>query len=419
MESKTGKSLKINCGNACLLSDREDVLDKYGKIKINCGGLIVSSQINAKLAAGNVKINCGDVKNIGEITGEILQLDSNTVIDGRTDFKDYFIITLGNLILKDDGIKRLSESHGGIVLGALYYPESGDLADLARINGAKRAYPDGAQVLLGDYDLGKALASAQSGGRHIWVSGRLSALDRKVLEDARTGGFKITCASLFTYEEFSASFGDLFNCTDRHLVPDGYEITGDLESVKLPLYGSKIYVNGNFTMAAKDLPFLEKVESIIVNGKAVLFTNMVETFRKKGKANDYEIIDGTIRHINGFQQYGRGQLADFERTGEKVNFVVNGCLFFDDDVTAEDVAWIDGISYNGVVIAPAAVRAALNTKVREANGIMCDLAQIEKLTGRTIQDWIAKITGGLDISGNGDQEEDQSVKINTGVYLLI
>jgi hypothetical protein len=419
MEKESAKSLKINCGLACLLNDREGILDKYERIKINCGTLIASPEINAKLAARGAKINCGNTR-IKEVTGKILQFDSDTVIDGRADFKDTLIVAFCNLILKGDGIKSLNESEGAIVLGTLFYPESGDLGALAKVDGPKRPYPDGAQVLVGDYDLGKAMAAAATAnGGHIWVSGKVTALNRKALEDASAAGLKITCASLLSYEELNAAFGDLFNCSDRTVVPDGYEISGNLESAKLPFYGPKVFVDGDFTLEAKDLLSLEKIESIVVNGKAALPLEAVETFRKKGKARDYEIIDNSRREINGFEQYSRGQFAELAGSGEKLNIVVNGCLLFDDDVTAEDVACIDSISYNGAVIAPPAVKAALSSKVREANGFMGDGALIEKLTGLSIKDWIAEHTG----FGNGgpkkNEEDDPSTHINTGTYLLI
>jgi hypothetical protein len=419
MENESVKSLKINCGLACLLKDREGILDKYEKIHINCGSFIASPDVNAKLAARDAKINCGSSR-ITETAEKFLQLDTDTVIDGKADFRDAFIIALGNLIVKGDGIKSLYDSAGAIVLGTLFYPESGDLGALAKIGGPKRAYPDGARVLLGDYDLGKAVAAADTanGGGHIWVSGKVTALNRKALEGARAAGFKITCASLLSYEEFNASFGDLFNCSDRTLVPDGCEISGNLESAQLPLYGPKVFVDGDFTMADKDLPLLEKIESIIVRGKAALPPKSVETFRRKGKAGDYEIIDSSRREINGFEQYSHGQFAGLAGTEEKLNIVVNGCLLFDDDVTAEDVACIGSISYNGAVLVPAKVKAALASKVREANGFMGDGALIEKLTGRSLRDWIAEHTGGAGGRPENDGDE-HTTHINTGTYLLI
>jgi hypothetical protein len=412
MENEAAKTLRINCGLVCLLKDREGILDAYEKIHINCGTFIASSEINAKLFAGGAKINAGTTQ-IREIRGKIIQLDSGALIDGGTAFKDAFILADGSLIVNEAGIKSLGEAEGLMVTGTFFYPDSGDPAVLAKISGAKRSYPGGARVLLGSHDLGKAAAAAGA-NRHIWVPGKITALNRKALEDAKAGGLKITCDSLLTYEDLNAAFGDLFTCSDRELVPPGYEISGNLESAKLPLYGPKVYVDGDFTMEAGDLPLLEKIESIIVKGRAELPSSAAETFRKKGRAGAYSVFEGRLRRINGFEQYSHGQLAASSAAGEKLTLIVNGCLLFDEDVSAEDTACIASLSYNGAVLVPAAVKAALASKVREANGFMGDPALIEKTTGRNIRDFIA---GQMD--GDGKDERKDTSTINAGTYLLV
>jgi hypothetical protein len=408
MGNEPVKSLKINCGLACLLNDREGILDAYEKIHINCGTFIASPQINAKLSAKKAKINTGDIR-IRDVKGKILHLDSDTVIDGKVDFKDIFVVVTGNLVLKGDGARILGETEGVVITGTLFYPDSSDPACFVKVSGHKQSYPEGACVLLGDYKLEKALAAVPGGSRHIWVSGKITALNRKALEDARAGGLKITCGSLLIYEDFNASFGDIFNCSNRTLVPEGFEVTGDLESAKLPLYGPKLYVRGNFIMDAGDLPLLEKIESIIVKGRAELPASAAETFRRKGRADDYYVFEGRLHRINGFEQYSQGQLAALAPAGEKLTLEVNGCLFFDEDVSAEDLACIAGLSYNGAVLVPAKLKGALLPKVKQANGFMGDPALIEKMTGLSIRDFSTGYTDG----------KDDSSSINTGTYLLI
>jgi hypothetical protein len=413
MGNEQKKSLHINCGLACLLNDREGVLDAYDRFSINTGTFIASPEVNAKLNAKGAKINAGSIQ-IKEVKGKIVQLDSGAVIDGRTDYAGLFILVNGDLVLKGDGVRGLGQTEGAIVTGTLYYPDSGDLAALVNVSGKKRAYPDGATVLLGYYDLEKAVVSA-AGAKHIWVSGKVTALNRKTLEEARAAGIKISCGLLFTYEGLNAAFGDIFNCADRDTVPDGYEITEDLESAKLPLYGPKIYVNGDFSMEEKDLPALEQIEHIIVKGTAKLPASTVQIFRKKGKAGDYTVFEGRIIEIHGFQQFGHGQFTGSASPGEKIALVIHGCLLFDDDVTAEDVACIVSITYHGTVLASPAVQAALTPKVKEAHGFMGDSALIEKVTGQTLQELIAGHFGGKP----EEPGAPDTATINSGVYILI
>jgi hypothetical protein len=414
MENRSEKSLQINCGLACLLNDREGILDAYEMIHINCGIIIVSPGIHAKLSAKRMQIYSTEMR-IREVKGKIVQLDAGATIDGTIDFKDMFVIAAGDLIVRGEGSKRLGEAEGIVVPGTLYYPDSTDPPRLETVIGNTHSYPDGAYPLLGSYELGKAIAAAPD-GRYIWVSGEISAPDRKALEDARARGLKIACGSLLTYEDFNASFGDLFTCSDRVLAPEGYVITGSLESAKLPLYGPKVFVNGDFTMKAGDLPLLENVESIIVKGMAELPAAAAETFRGKGRAGEYRIIKDRNHKINGFERYNHGLLTEFIAAGEKLNLEVYGFLLFDKDVTVDDLACIASLSYYGTVLVPAKIRAALMPKIRGAYGFMGDPGKIDSIPGNIFHGF-NKIFG--DFFGNSFDVDNNSSSINTDTYLLI
>jgi hypothetical protein len=405
MEEELKKELIINSGMVCLLSDTGGVLDAYAGLTVNCGACIMSPEIHAKLIAKNARINTGDLK-IYEIKGRIIQFDADTVIDGGMDLKGLFIFASGNLIVREEGIKSLGEAEGVIVQGTLYYPASGDLSSLARVNGRKQFYPGGARIFLGDQDLGKILAVLPPDVKHLWINGALSALDAKTLEAANAAGLKVECSSLLTYEGFYTRYGKLFHCQEPVLIPDGYEITGDLESAQLPLYGPKIYVNGDFSMeSSRDLPLLEAVEAIIVRDQARLPVSVVPVFKKKGKAGDYEVFEGRLVELEGDVHWGHGQFTG--AAGEKLTIKVNGCFRFDDDVTEEDLECIAAFSYNGVVLISHQLKPILVSKVKEANGFMGDPEDFKKMTGRSISDY----TGG--------PMDSKVTTINTGSYILV
>lgn len=417
-EESTKRTLKVNCGLACLLKDREGILDNYTRIRINCGTAIVSAELNGKISAKGAKINAGDFR-VKEIKGELIRLDEGTVIDGRTggkdgdtpdgpaEFKDRFVVALGDLVVRGTGLKRLGEAEGVIVLGVFYYPESSDMAPLIKIDGKRRAYPDGAFPVLGDHTLEGALAAAPKEAKHIWVSGGIDARDRKGFEEARSRGLTISAASLFTYEGLNAAFGDMVNSANRVLVPDGYEITGTIDAPELPLYGPKVYVKGNFTMGEKDLPALESLEGLIVKGTATLPSSAVKSFKGIGKADKYVIFDGILREINGAEQFSHEQLAVLNQRGEKLNLIVNGSLVFDNDVTAEDVECILSLSYNGTVLVSGAAKGVLIPRVKQANGFMGDSEAFRELTGQSPKDMIEP------------KQEDDSVSINMGNFFLL
>jgi hypothetical protein len=403
MEEALGKELSINSGMVCLLNDPEGMLEAYTRVAVNCGVFIASPEIYAKLSTKNARINTGDLK-IQEIKGRIIQLDADTVIDGGMDLRGLFVLASGNLIVRGEGVKCLGESEGVIVLGTLYYPASGGLAFLAKVKGKKQAYPDGAWVILGDQDLGKVLAALPPDVKHLWINGTLSALNAKALEVVKAAGLKVECNSLFTYEGLYGLYGSLFHCPDPALVPDAYEITGDLKSAQLPFYGPRIYVNGNFRMESKDLPLLEAVEAIEIRGRAELPGSVVSVFKKKGRAGSYEVFEGHLVELKGGVQWGRRQFAD--AAGEKLTVKINGCLQFDDDVTEEDLECIAALSYNGAVLLPRRLKSILASKLKEANGFMGDPADFEKLTGRSINDY------------TDDQGQGNVTTVNTGSYIL-
>jgi hypothetical protein len=408
MNETKKKTLKVNCGFACLLRDKAGMLDWYEQVSINAGTFIMSAELNAKLAAKGAKINTGNAQ-VVEITGEILRLDGGTVIDGGVKLKDLFVITQGDLIVRSDGVKNLGEAAGLVVTGTVYYPEGAEMASFAKVSGKKRAYPAGAHVVPGDYDLEKLLASLPADAKRVWVSGGLRALDKKGLEAARTAGLSIICSSLFTYEGLNSAYGDLFTCPDRTLIPDGYEITGNISSAELPLHGPNIYVQGNFVMEEKDIPLLEEITCIIVKGKANLPSSAVKLFRTKGKADEYFIFEGRFIEINGVEQFSHGQLAS--RKDEKITLLVNGTLLFDEDVTAEDVECIASISYNGMVVIPGPAKAVLSSRVKEGNGLMGDPALIKEITGKSLQELMSGGAGG-NVDADGD-------RINAGEYFLM
>ncbi|MDR2376095.1 MAG: hypothetical protein LBD96_06615 [Treponema sp.] len=419
MEQETKKKLVINCGLVCLLRDQEGILDSFDKITVNCGRFVVSPAIYTRLNTKKTTINSGTilVKTVGE---KILQLNDNAVIDGSTDLKDSLVLATDSLIVKGEGLARLAGAEGLIVLGTLYYPASGDLGSLIKVDGKKRPYPDEAQVLLGDHDLAGALAAVPPDAKYLWIDGTLSALDTASLETAKAAGMRIDCTSLFTYEGLYAAYGGLFRCPNPVLVGDDYEITGDhFKAARLPFSGPKVYVNGDFSMDAKDLPLLEALEAIVVRGRATLPVSVAQAFRKKGRAGDYEILEGRQVTINSSVLWGHRQFTDQQTagTGEKLSVTVNGCLRFDDDVTAEDLDCIASLSCNGAVLLPSHLKGALAPRIKDANGFIGDDAEFEKMTGHKINDY----AGGF---MNGDTEYEDPVKegvtrINTGSYILI
>ena len=408
--SEKKKTLRVNCGLALLLKDRENWLDSFDHVNINSGRTIMSSQLNAKLSAMGAKINCGDLT-IKDINAEILMLDGGAVIDGKTQLKDLFVIAKEDIVITAEGVARVGEAEGFISLGKIFYPEGADMSCIAKASGEKIAYPDGALVVLGNHDLENIMANSRGDKKFIWISGRIRALEKKTLEEARSAGMRFGCDSFFSFEGLNKEYGDMITCQSRVLIPDGYEITGNLNGNELALYGSRVYVDGKFSMEEKDIPLLEELEGIIVKGRASLPSSAAKIFRSKGKAGDYYIFEGRLVEINGFEQLSHSSLEAMIKKGEKLTITVNGCLLFDEGVTADDMEAIASLSYNGTVLVPGEAKAALAGKVKSGNGFMGDPETMKELTGQSLQEMI---------SGAPSKEEDdsQDTSINMGTYIL-
>ena len=404
------KKLRVNCGLALLLNDRDGVMDNYDSISINSGTVVVSSGINNKLSAKGAKINCGNLQ-VRDIKGEIVQLDKGVAIDGSASLNGYFIIAKDDLLITKEGMQALAGAEGLIGLEKIYYPQSSDMASLIKMTGEKRAYPDDAHVILGDHSAENILAIYNGDKKHIWISGRLTALDRKALENFKVRGIKISSQKLFTYQSLNDEFGSMINCTDRFLVPDGYEITGSLKGNELALYGTRIYVDGKFSMEEKDIAALEAIQSIIVRGKASLPEKAVKIFKDRGKAEEYFVFEGRYVEINGFEQFSHNQLQASVKNAEKLTMQVNGCLLFDDDVTPEDIECIASLSYNGPVFISGAAKAALALKIKTGNGFMGDPSKLEEMTGQSMWDFMGR-------KPSGDSGNSRDTNINLATYIL-
>lgn len=401
--------LVINCGLACLIKDKAGILDKYNKVTVNCGTFIASSEISAKLAEKGATINAGS-SHVQDIRGEIVQISSGRIIDGKADYKDLFILAMGDVILRGDGAKSIGFAEGMIVKGTLYYPDSTDLGLLSSVKGDLKAYPEDAHIVLGNHDIAHILHNTPRDKKHVWISGKVTALDEKALKVAKERGLFVTSASLITYEGYHNTYGEMWQAAEKILVPDGYEITGDLflSAAQIALYGTRLYVKGDLTLAQKDIACLDDAESIIVTGCANIPVSAAKAFRKVGKAKRYFAYEGLLCDINGFNQFTHAQMQAMLASGVKTTLRMNGCLRFTEDVTAEDIEAIEALYFNGTVLLPSAAKGALSARIRQTNTFMGNLGAMQELTDLPLEDMKKQMTG--DESGSS---------INTGSYFLI
>ena len=408
------KTLNVNCGAAIVLEIRDEFLENYDSVMINCGSFFGSNKAYAALMAKGAKVNSGRSV-IREINGEIVHLSGGTNITDDMDFSGKYVICEGNLIVKGDGGQAFANADGVHVTGALYYPEGRGAAFLSKVAGRSIAYPQDAQLVIDDVKFGEMLQSVMEGTAHVWVHGEIEAMDESALARAVEKGLKFTCKTLFTMESLNEKYGGMFHAEEYILVPDGHEVAPGitLRAGEAELYGPCIFVKGDLLLNKKDTACLGELKSIIVTGKATLPAACAKSFRAIGKAAEYEIMPNDadlIVEVNGFQIIGHDYLQTLIGKNETIALNVRGALLFSEDVSAGDIDAIGSLALDGAVIMPDAAQGALAQKARVINGALLTIETLKSMTGLSLPEILAKIQSSL---GNTN-----TAYINTGTYIL-
>ncbi len=402
--------LNISCEVACMVRDHANFLDQYESINLACGAYIASSAVNAKLLAKGANISCGN-SIITDFQGEFVQMPGGTFEDGA-DFSGKFLIVTGDVILKGNGIHIFENVESVVVTGTVYYPASCGQDPLARVNGGKRPYPDSSVILLGDHTPGGILAKTPEQERQVWVAGEVSAFEEDDLKQAVKRGLHIACDRLFMPEGLHGRYAALFETPSCTLVPDGYTVTGPLtlNEATSVLYGKKLYVRGSLLIEKKDARYLDEFESILVKGCASMPSACAKAFKAVGEADSYQIYEGRLYQINGWELFSHDRLKTMASSGDKITLTVNGFAIFAGDVTAEDMEAIASLSCNGFLVMPGVAQGAISQRMGAVNGFIVDAEGIEQMTGLTLQDLLRQIAG--------SSQPDNGGNICTEVYMM-
>lgn len=399
--------LNINCSIACMIHDREGLLDRYDSINLNCGAFIGSEAMQAKLLGKGANLNSGNVV-ITDYEGEFVQVPGGILGDGA-DYSGKFVIVSDDILLKGNGVHAFENAENVVSAGTVFYPESCGQGVLSRVQGEKRPYPDGSHVLLGDSSLARLLAEIPADIRSVWVAGEVSALEESALEQADLRALRITCDRLLIRAGAKEKYGHLFRASDPEIVPDGYEVTGPLTLNEAALlYGEKLYVRGPLFLEEKDGGCLEELQAVLVKGCASLPASCVKAFRAVGKADSYRVYEGTLTRVNGWEYFSHDRLEEMTKRGEKMTLEINGFAIFGDDVTAGDMEAVASLSCNGFLILPGEAQGALGQKMGTVNGFTVDSAAVRQMTGLSQEELIQKVMG----------SSLQGSNVNTEIYFL-
>ena len=409
------KTLMVNAGSAILLNERSTAFEGYDSVQMNAGSVFASRVVYEKLSGMDVMFNSGNLR-IVDITGEVVEVSD--AITGGMNYAGKYLYCVGNLVIEDiaglDGVT-------GLYARNLFYADDVAMEGVPNVTAQRRiVYPGAALLRFGDCKLDNTTAATLAKATLHWVHGTIKALDEPTLARLREKAATFHCEGLVISESLYAGYGDLFETEKLTLVPDGCAVVEDIEldAATAAIYGDKLYVLGDMTIAHDQAAHLDKLAYIYVDGEVRMPTTAAAAFRAIGEAQSYDLYEGVLIHINGVQTFGHEQCRTAIRQGLTYTLNVDGTLYFMQDVTPEDMQAIASIRCNGVISAPDAARGALDSKLKHFNGVIVDLdAMLRKFYGEdfslgenpiaAIQRLVREIQGG----------EGGSI-INTGSFKL-
>ncbi len=265
------KKLLINCGTCDARNTREETLQAYEQITINCGEVIVSPETRGLLAQYGVIMNCGDVKDIDR-DAKIVKINGKYELTGSApvDEKTYLMVN-GSLTIAPDAGDALRKYAGIHVNGSINCPRS--LASLlggVSVNGSSCIYPDGAVVLKKNAFIDKLFA-LRAKNKLYWAPKRLIMVD-KDLDPATLAskGASFSAPEVVLAED---KVEDMIELIDEQaqitIVPDGTAVITDdveLDGAIIKKYGVKLYVLGDVEVDEDSVSALAQLEYLNIQG---------------------------------------------------------------------------------------------------------------------------------------------------------
>jgi hypothetical protein len=339
------------------------VFDGMDHITINCASAVIADDAYAELANKGLTINSSN-QQIIKIVGEVLMLQDDAHINANTRYDGKFLI--GNDIWVNTDDPTLGGATG-ITANKITCCESAVFAIPVYASEIAR-YPDGAIIVAGKLTLGTQFLENVPAGGKVWTPNNVDALDDGAVGLMVERDITLFCNNIMLHESANTLADRLIIANSRKIVPDGCAlIDGDLtlDEFTVDLYGDSIYITGALTVPHDGAEWLRDFK-IFQCDKVTLPGAALPLWKQIGKANVVVPYKGHLRTV-----YGNDVITHAQLTGlgdVRYTLYVNGVVTFAADVTAEDFEAFHAINYNGVCYVQDCVKAALLTKVKEANG---------------------------------------------------
>jgi hypothetical protein len=377
------KKLKINTGTAVLLKNPPESFSEYESIHINTGNALISRKVYDILMGMGVSINSGNT-NIIDAEGDITELPGRTIITANSLYKGCFLMCEGDIIIESakglDGIT-------GLYAKCIFHPESVDLSAVKGVvSSNKVAYATDAKLCIGDMTLNEDSYITLNDDTLYWIHGTIKALDENALVKIQQKNITFHCKGLTIYNGLYEKYRDMFQANEVQTIPDGYGVSWELslDAGTSLIYGEKLYLLGDMMIPHNQTEHLRGFSSLIVKGTVTMPVSAVASFKSVGKADNYDLYEGVLREGNGRTIINHDMLKTAIEQSIIYTIRANGELIFTDDVTVQDIDAISAVECKGKLIVSGNVRGALDSKIKDMNGVIGSADEIDKETEKEV-----------------------------------
>ena len=396
-----GKNLKINCATCDARNVREEYLQAYDSIKINCANILATPESQALMSKYKVAMNCADVLVVGSDV-KVKTINGKAKIGaGDTAVESCYYIVNGMLEIEAGAEAVLEKCRGIRVNGMVQYPQSmvGKLG-MMEVNGKVVCYPDEAVLLKKEAVIDRVFV-LRAREKLYWAAKRLILVDPKLDGEALAKkGARFSAPEAIIAESKVESLIDLIDeKTEIIIVPDGTAVVNDdleLDETTLMRYGTKLYVLGDVTVEGNAAEAVARLEYLNIQGDVVTAANVREELLKKA-----DVVDGDV-HV----YYGK------VFRGMPVMKVDQAVLELEaDGATLVDCAVVKIASE----VSPALIREKLH--IVNCAAVECSPEQQAAVS--SICENVSVIGNVDDVEGLDEEEADENtVKINAANYVM-
>ncbi len=265
------KKLMINCGTCDARNTKEETLQAYEQITINCGEVIVSPESRVLLNQYGVTMNCGNVLELDKDV-KITDINGNHELSGAipVEGKTYLMVN-GSMTIAPDAGEVLKSYVGINVNGSVTCPQSlAAYLGKIQVNGSTTVYPDGAIVLKNNAVIDRLFA-LRAKNKLYWSSKRLIMVDKDLdpcLLAAKGAAFA-SKEVILAEGKVEDMIGLIDEQTDITIVPNGTSVITDdveLDNTILKKYGTKLCVLGDVEVEGENAGTLEQLEYLNIQG---------------------------------------------------------------------------------------------------------------------------------------------------------